>query len=154
MKTDHIHHFYFNEVLQSLDVRLRASIQGISDGQVIDGKVVASLPDIRQRFEPFLGWLGHAAVKVLRYEDFITDRPATLAQVLDHAVERGFQPTIERQAALHILEESIDPQRSPTFRSGKIGGWRSSFNEEHCRIFKEVTGDLLVRLGYEKDTDW
>jgi hypothetical protein len=28
------------------------------------------------------------------------------------------------------------------------------FSEEHKQLFKDVAGDLLVRLGYEKDNDW
>ena len=49
---------------------------------------------------------------------------------------------------------SIDPKRSPTFRSGKAGGWQEAFTEEHKRLFKEVSGDLLIELGYEKDHGW
>jgi len=28
------------------------------------------------------------------------------------------------------------------------------FTEAHKKIFKNAAGDLLVRLGYEKDNDW
>lgn len=154
MKTDHVHHYYFNDVLQTPEEQLRASIQGIPEGMEINGRPIAPLPDIRQRFEPFLGWLDQPSVKTLRYEDFITERPGALAQVLDHAIQRGFEVMVERKTALNILEESINPQKSPTFRSGKVGGWRNSFSEEQCRLFKDVTGDLLVRLGYEKDQNW
>ena len=28
------------------------------------------------------------------------------------------------------------------------------FKEEHKKVFKDVAGDLLVRLGYEKDKNW
>jgi hypothetical protein len=34
------------------------------------------------------------------------------------------------------------------------GGWREFFTEEHKQLFKDVAGDLLVRLGYEKDNNW
>ncbi len=52
------------------------------------------------------------------------------------------------------IETFIDPHRSPTFRKGKIGGWRESFTDEHKHLFKEIAGDLLIRLGYEADFDW
>ena len=44
--------------------------------------------------------------------------------------------------------------KSPTFRSGKTGEWKKHFTDEHKAIFKEIAGDLLVRLGYEKNNNW
>jgi len=151
MAPNHIHHRYYHEVLQTFDERLRASIAGVpaSELEKAAGKpVYEPLPGIRGRFEPYLGWLERDEVLLLRYEDFILEREATLERVLDHAIRRGFAPRLDREQALQALAASIDPQRSPTFRSGKVGGWRSSFSEEHQRLFQEVTGDLLEQLGY------
>jgi len=36
----------------------------------------------------------------------------------------------------------------------KPEGWRTSFTPENKALFKEVAGDLLIQLGYEKDNDW
>ena len=33
-------------------------------------------------------------------------------------------------------------------------GWREFFTDEHKKLFKDVAGDLVVRLGYEKTNDW
>lgn len=148
MEPDHIHHRYYTQTLTSFDERLRTSILGLPDPDI-------PFPDIRARFAPYLGWLERPEVLVLHYEEFITDRQAALGQVLDHAERRGFPLHCARPEAIQILSDSIDPQRSPTFRSGKIGGWRRQFSPEHTRLFKEVTGDLLIRLGYvERDDDW
>ena len=153
MAPNHIHYFYYHEVLQTFDERLCASITGVPVDELAKaggGKpVYEPLPDIRRRFAPYLGWLGQPDVLVLRYEDFITDRQATLARVLDHAVSRGFKLAIDRKPALLTLEQSIDPSRSPTFRSGKIGGWQSSFTPEHNLLFDQVAGSLLSDLGYD-----
>ena len=59
-----------------------------------------------------------------------------------------------RDQIIDALETNIDPQRSPTFRSGKTGEWKKYFNDEHKNLFKDVAGDLLVQLGYEKDDNW
>ena len=147
MEPRHLHHAYYTQVLKDFDERLSASILGRPDIDV-------PFPDIRSRFEPYLGWLGRPEVLCLRFEDFIADRRETLGQVLDHAVRRSFPLVLERLAALDILEASIDPSRSPTFRSGKAGSWKERFTPEHKRLFKEVSGDLLLRLGYEKNNDW
>jgi len=152
MAPAHIHHRYYHEVLGSFEDRLRASIAGVTVDELAMANsglpVLEPLPNIRERFEPFLGWLARPQILVLRYEDFLTDRQSALAAVFDHAVTRGYRPQSGRDAALQTLSDSIDPSRSPTFRSGKAGGWKSSFTPEHMRLFQEVAGDLIHQLGY------
>lgn len=146
--TSHVHHDYYAKELKDFDERLQVSILGRPDLAEID------FPGIRQRFEPYLGWLDRPEVLVLRFEDFIQHKRQTLEKILEHAAERGFRTQVERQSALDILEKSIDPRQSPTFRSGNVGGWKASFSPQHKDIFKQVTGNLLIRLGYEESMDW
>ena len=40
------------------------------------------------------------------------------------------------------------------YRKGIAGDWKNYFAEEHKKAFKEVAGQLLVDLGYEKDLNW
>lgn len=163
----HILHPYYSQNLHTFDDRLCTSIVGISNthdssdhpevellNTAPKGSQSPSLPDINQRFEPYLGWLDHPQVLLLRFEDFITRCETTIGIVFDHAIERGFTPTCDRKTAIRILGKGIDPKNSPTFRSGRVGDWRSAFTNQHKDLFKDVTGDLLIRLGYEKDQDW
>lgn len=147
MEPGHVHHRYFTQELHSFEERLRTSILGVPGNH-------SPFPDIRQRFLPYLEWLKCPDMLSLRYEDFITDREQVLGQVLDHAIQRGFPTRIARPEAINRLSNSIDPQRSPTFRKGKIGGWRDHFTPSTVELFKSVTGDLLVQLGYENGPDW
>jgi len=147
MEKRHILHRYYTENLTTFEDRLRASILGLAETQI-------PFPDIRERFEPYLGWLECPQVLSLRFEDFFSAQTQTIGRIYDHAVQRGFPPAQEREAAVQALAASIDPQRSPTFRSGKVGGWQAKFSPETKSLFKEVGGDLLIRLGYEQDLDW
>lgn len=147
MEPNHIHFRYYNEELHNFDERLRASILGRPDMQAL-------FPDIRSRFEPYLGWLQHPEILSLRFEDFITERETVVGDILEHALQRGFPLRVGRAEAIQRLIDNIDPRRSPTFRSGKIGGWQKQFTQEHKRLFKDIAGDLLVRLGYEHNTGW
>ena len=147
MASNHVHHDYYAGTLQSFDERLKTSILGRPGWEAL-------FPDIRARFEPYMDWLGQPEVLTLRYEDFISERVGTLEQVLDHALSRGFSIHVDRKEAVGILERNIAPERSPTFREGRAGGWRESFQAEHKALFKQVAGDLLIRLGYERDHDW
>ena len=41
-----------------------------------------------------------------------------------------------------------------TFREGKIGAWKNYFTPEHKKLFKLYGGEMLIKLGYEKDLNW
>lgn len=109
---------------------------------------------VKQRYEGVFQWLEQNNVLCLRFEDLINNRDATLSAMLDEVEKTGYKIPTPREQALAVLVEAIQPKKSHTFRSGKTGGWREHFTEEHKRLFKEVAGDLLVRLGYEKGNDW
>jgi sulfotransferase 6B1 len=145
MEARHIHHDYYAS-LPDFDSRLKVSILGRPDLEI-------EFPDIGGRFTPYLGWLDRPEVLALHFEDLILDRPGTLNRILEHLLLRVALPT-PRGQVLEAMESSINPGKSPTFRSGKTGEWKRYFKPEHKRIFKEVAGDLLIRLGYEKDDGW
>ena len=74
--------------------------------------------------------------------------------MLDEVERTGYKIPTPREKALDVLVKAIQPKKSHTFRSGKTGGWREYFSDEHKLLFKDVAGDLLVRLGYETNNDW
>ena len=145
MEPNHVHHAYYQS-LPDFDARLWVSILGRPDADV-------EFPDLAGRFAPYLDWLEQPSVMKIHFEDLIQDRAATLNRILDHFLARVPLQT-PRQLMLDSLESSINPSRSPTFRSGKTGEWKKYFTDEHKKIFKNVAGDLLVRLGYEENSEW
>jgi Sulfotransferase family len=44
--------------------------------------------------------------------------------------------------------------RKRFYRKGIAGDWKNHFSDEDRRVFKELAGDMLVRLGYEKNLAW
>jgi hypothetical protein len=145
MEARHVHHEYYQS-LPDFDARLKVSILGRPDSD-------AEFPDIAARFAPYLGWLERPEVLSIHFEDLILDRVAALTRIIQHFLARAPLPA-SRELILEALETSINPQKSPTFRSGRTGEWKKHFNDEHKRIFKDAAGDLLVKLGYEKNHDW
>jgi hypothetical protein len=142
---DHVHHQYYLEL--PLEERIRVSITGRPDWE-------GDFPDIRGRYELYTGWLDCDWICPIRFDDMIVKRDETLEKILDYVEERGFQRYTPRQEALVELSKAVDPKQSFTFRSGKVGDWRNHFTNEHKRLFKDTSGDLLIRLGYEDDNDW
>ena len=153
MEARHVHHDYYQS-LPDFDSRLKVSILGRSDTNTRPepGRRV-EFPNIADRFAPYLGWLDHDEVLSIHFEDLIHDRASALTRIMDHLLARAPLPT-SRQLILNSLETSINPTKSPTFRSGKTGEWKKYFTDEHKKIFKDVAGDLLVKLGYEKNNSW
>ncbi len=144
---DHVHHNHYQETLGSPEERLATSIQGRPE-------LGDQFPDIGARFALYRGWLDCQWVCRLRFEAFIEDRDAVLRKILHYLEARGFLTDWDEPRALRLLSGAIDPSRSPTFRQGRSGSWREHFTEEHRALFKEVAGDLLVELGYERGLDW
>ncbi|WKZ46262.1 MAG: sulfotransferase domain-containing protein [Anaerolineales bacterium] len=145
MEKNHVHHAYYQS-LPDFDARLKVSILGRPDADV-------EFPNIAERFAPYMDWLNHPEVLPIHFEDLIHDRAAALTRIMDHFLAR-VPLQAPRQSILDSLESAINPTKSPTFRSGKTGEWKKYFTDEHKKIFNEVAGDLLIRLGYEKSTNW
>jgi hypothetical protein len=147
MHKGHWMHRYYTEVLSTMEQRIDAAITGVDEAG-------SELTDIRRRYESYLGWLDQPAVLNLRFEDLILEREAAFNRILDYLARRGAVIKTPRPQALEILAQAIAPKKSGTFRKGKPGNWREHFTGGNIALFKERTGDLLIRLGYEKDGDW
>ncbi len=145
MEARHVHHDYYAS-LPDFDARLKVSITGRPD-------IGIEFPDIAARFAPYMPWLDHRELLPIRFEDLVEDRARTLDRILEHFLGR-VPLALDREVILEGLEASINPKRSPTYRSGKTGEWKKYFKPEHKALFKAVSGSLLVRLGYEKDNNW
>jgi len=94
------------------------------------------------------------------YEDLIANHEETflrlfrhwgvLPEHLEQCLEIAKRYHMTRLAGRKIGEEQIGSH----LRSGKPGQWKDHFTTAHKANFKEKFGDVLVRLGYEKNNDW
>lgn len=146
MHEEHGMHDYYNS-LPDFAARLNVAITGIDK----DG---LKMVNVKQRYEGVFQWLKQKNTMCLRFEDLINNRDTTLISMLDEVESTGYKIPAPREKALAVLTDAIQPKKSHTFRSGKTGNWKEHFTEEHKKLFKDVAGDLLVRLEYEKDNDW
>ena len=147
IEKNHVHHNHYLNELHGFDERLMVSILGRPDSPT-------PFPDIGTRFEPYLGWLDAPEVLTLRFEELITNRRIMLEKIVSHVANCGFRLHVPLEKAVVHLDEAIEPSKSPTFRSGTVGKWKEYFKVEHIRKFKEVCGENLIRLDYERDYNW
>jgi len=146
MREEHGMHDYYQS-LPDVAARLKVAITGIDQGGL-------HMVSVRERCAGVFKWLEQPGVMCLRFEDLIENRDSTLNAMLDQVEKTGYKIPTPRDESLAILADAIQPKKSHTFRSGKTGGWRKHFNDEHKALFKEVAGDMLVKLGYEESNDW
>ncbi len=124
-------------------------IEGLADG---GGD--SPLPNVAERFRCYEGWITRPEVCAVRYEDLIGDDcEATLTRMVQFYANRATTPLDVGEAASR-LRALIAPEKSHTYRAGKRKGWEASFTPELKAAFKRIAGDLLIRLGYERDHSW
>ena len=147
MNLQHGMHRYYTEKLTSMEERLNAMIQGVDEPG-------SELSSIKVRWDGYIGWLDTPGALCLRFEDLIHDRDTSFHAILDYLESRGFTDQPPRTDALQVLHQAIVPRKSGTYRKARPGNWREHFTDENKAVFKAVTGDLLISLGYENDNEW
>ena len=112
--------------------------QAIEDGPALfgDGYTEVRYEDLlkhpNEEVERLLGFLG-------------VDTEETL---VEHCVNQASFEKLSRG------RERGEEDPSSFYRKGVAGDWENYFTEEDRRVFKEEAGELLIRLGYEKDGGW
>lgn len=119
---------------------------------------------IIERWELYAEWLEIPWVLKIKYED-MRDNPHKIAQgVIDYLIKGvdcgggHHYPLMISQNIRDAVDQAIInmgiTEFSASFRSGRSGDWQTEFNQEHRDLFKERSGDWLIRLGYEVDNEW
>ncbi len=140
-------HPYF-KALPSTEAQISLAINGAS------AHIPYDYPNIALRFRRYMGWLKEPRVLSLRFEDLVSaHRDDHISKIINFYCQHTHQLDIVSRLIQNAVD-NIDPQRSHTFRSGKSGGWRDVLTPTHKEQLKEVAGQLLIELGYEKDLDW
>jgi hypothetical protein len=103
--------------------------------------------------------LGANYTEVL-YEDLLA-RPVTeVGRLLRFLGADAGEESVERCVERASFESWTkgrkrgEEESTAFLRKGVAGDWRNVFTKQDKEIFKEVAGDLLIRLGYEKDKNW
>jgi hypothetical protein len=94
-----------------------------------------------------------------RYEDFLADPRGTLRALLADShppvTERAIAHAVEANSRENLRRALDRTFRHNTFvRHGVAGDWRAHLDGRQRSAFKNVAGDVLGRLGYERDSAW
>jgi hypothetical protein len=96
----------------------------------------------------------------VRYEDLL-ERPneevGRLAAFLGADTrEKAVQQAVGSASFEKLSKGRVRGQEdtSSFYRKGVAGDWNNYFTERDKEIYKEEAGELLIRLGYERDLNW
>jgi Sulfotransferase domain len=90
----------------------------------------------------------------LKYEDVMADQASHFGQIFRHY---GFKPAAVGRSVDVALRFSFprvagrsigEVKEGSHLRSGKPGQWREVLSPQNMALFRELTGDLVERLGY------
>jgi hypothetical protein len=90
----------------------------------------------------------------VRYEDLLSDESTSLEKMFRHYGFRNKDCLTSVRIAHEFSLDTMRSRKDAHVRSGHPGEWRKAFEGEHIARFKELTGDLIVKLGYENTPDW
>jgi hypothetical protein len=96
----------------------------------------------------------------VRYEDLLQRPEEEVGKLLSFLGADASQELVRHCIESNSFEKWSEgrnrgqEESSSFYRKGVAGDWRHVFTEQDKRIFKEIAGDLLIELGYEKDESW
>ncbi len=130
-------------------------------------------PNAKNLVDTYLAAQEASNMHVIRFEDLHSDEVSAYRNLLKslklypHPFADFSDETLKKIAYLGSFEHQTGGRRKrgednksrlantgSSCRKGVVGDWRSSFTLEAVELFKELAGDGLVKLGYEKDNNW
>lgn len=91
----------------------------------------------------------------LRYENLLDDTANQLKAVFDFIGVDGTDAAVSTVISTSQLETARLKRVTNGFlRKGGSGDWKTYFDSDSTRLFKQTAGDTLVEFGYESDCHW
>jgi hypothetical protein len=102
---------------------------------------------------------GPHGIHTLSYEGLQADGPGEVRKVLRFlglpTDDATIAEMVERSSFASTTGRRPGDERPDRFnRKGVVGDWRNHFSDEDKAAFRRIAGDLLVKLGYEKSSEW
>jgi hypothetical protein len=92
----------------------------------------------------------------IRYEDLVNNTLREIKKVFDFLGLKKISDSI----ILNYYKSQNDKKHIQNIEVGKpiykdtIGRWRKDLNDHEKKIFKKLTGDLLIKYGYTTNNNW
>lgn len=97
---------------------------------------------------------------LVKYEDMLLDTEKELSRVLNYLGVNEIDMkkltyTVNKLSFKNQTNRNRGQEDKGSFlRKGISGDWKNYFTQESANIFNIYSGDMLIKLGYEKDDNW
>lgn len=160
-----------SKFLTSEDKRIMADLQ-VDSAPFSDGRrsifTETSIRNIAKRWVDDLHEIDSESKRLydgnyisLRYEDLLAKPFSEMSRLWKFLGVKKVSKTLEKQLLAEMSsnpDEEWQAKRNEGIASflpkGQAGNWRRLFTEKDKALFKEVAGEMLVKWGYEKDSNW
>lgn len=140
-----------------IEMRKKLNSMSLNDG--LADIIRSSTKGTKQTLED---WFRHKSDKIclIKYEDMFGDRQyAVFSDLLRHCDINLSGKKIESILQKYSFKNMSGREQgcedaNHHYRKGTAGDWKNYFTEAHKDLFKELSGKLLIRCGYEKDDTW
>lgn len=93
-------------------------------------------------------------VHIVQYEKLLSEpakEVAAICRFLEISSETG---VVQQIIDANAFDKKQKKGETSFYRKGGSGDWKQYFNAQDKALFKQVTGNLLVEMGYETSMDW
>jgi hypothetical protein len=121
--------------------------------------LAAAVHDWKDDMEAHLAGAERHPVFACAYEALLTDGEqvaASLFRFLDLPHDDALIADLLERSSFRFYagRERGQEDRRRFYRKGIAGDWKNHFTAEDKALFKDIAGDLLIRLGYEQNLSW
>jgi len=114
-----------------------------------------NIKNIKSFYDAYLPWSDIPGALTVRFEDLVGPQGGGCIQKQYECIKKinaHLEYNNNDEMLAYVANNLFGDTR--TFRKGIIGDWKNHFTPAHKQAFKEVAGQLLIDLGYEKDFNW
>jgi len=126
-----------------------------------NGGLMTEIPRARNIIMQMAGWdYENPHFLEVRYESLIAEEESVFKEIFNHygiegALLEQCLEIVARFSFQRVTGRTVGTKKNGThMRSGRPGDWRHYFSPEHIQEFKNLYGDVLIKLKYEKDLAW
>lgn len=136
---------------KEMEFTISCGIQGVSKEETGTRRQAPISELINRHYR----WISEGGAFLARFEDLIGERGGG-SKKLQKRLLKDLSRFLEVEADGRTIQAVCESLfgGTYTFNKGMIGRWREEYSDAHKRMFKQEIGDLLIRLGYEKDNNW
>lgn len=111
---------------------------------------------VSEVYDKFLPWMNSPICCALRFEALLGSQGGAYSEKEQMAELRKIANALHLEVSDEELLKAFHASfgKGAIFSKGKSGVWKEYFTEEHKELFKQLFGDILIKLGYEQDYHW